>query len=37
MERKLGVDYEHEPVSDEDSDGLSAQTNDLIEGYQEAN
>lgn len=41
MERRLGVDMEHEgdQVPDEDSDdsGHSAQTNEVIEGYAEAN
>ena len=39
MERQLGVDMEHdEPLIDNDTDSqLSQQTNELIEGYEEAN
>lgn len=39
MERKLGVDIEHEPYNnDDDTHSVnSAQTNELIDGYQEAN
>lgn len=37
MERKLGVDWEHEPEERRDSLFQSLQTNMMIEGYADAN